>query len=67
MLNANLNRYVFNLFLKTLVSETVRSSEGREFYDGEEKSPLSELGAQPRCGVVLGEATGKPSLLKRSV
>ena len=33
----------------------VRSSAGREFHDAgrEGESPLSELGAQPRCGVAV--------------
>ena len=33
MSNASLKRQVFYLFLKTLVSEMVHSSAGREFHD----------------------------------
>jgi len=33
MSNASLEKQVFNLFLKTLVSEMVRSSASRELHD----------------------------------
>jgi len=40
------------LFLKTVVSEMVCSSAGREFHDaGERENLLSELDAQSRCDV----------------
>ena len=32
MSKANLKRWAFNLFLKWVMSETVRKSEGREFH-----------------------------------
>jgi len=32
MSNANLKRWVFYLFLKSVMSETVRKSAGREFH-----------------------------------
>ena len=56
MSNANPKRYVFSLYLKTLVSEIVRSSAGREFHDAgpeKEKARSPNFGAQSRCGVAV--------------
>jgi len=44
MLKASLKRWVFNLFLKTLVLEMVRSSAGREFH---EAGPENEKAGSP--------------------
>jgi len=44
MLKASLKRWVFNMFLKTLVSEMVRSSAGREFH---EAGPENEKARSP--------------------
>jgi len=34
MSKANFKRWAFNLFLKSVISETVRKSAGREFHAG---------------------------------
>ena len=61
MLHANFKTWVFNLFSKkALVSEqriqrwcvyVVQQEESSMTWAGEGKSPLSKLGAQPRCGI----------------
>ena len=50
MSKANLETWVFNL-LKSVMSETVRKSAGREFHAAGPENALSEFGTQPRCDV----------------
>ena len=51
MSNANVNRWVFSSFLKSVMSETVRELAGRKFHaagpDREGEGALSELAMYP--------------------
>ena len=54
MSKANFKKWAFNLFLKSVKSETVRKSAGREFHAAgpeNEEGALSKFGTQPRCDV----------------
>jgi len=44
MSKSNLKRWAFNLFLKSVMSETVRKSAGREFHDA---GPENEKARSP--------------------